>query len=243
MKKTFLLTAALLTMGSAAFAGGGFDITFGPKVGYQTARLSYEKASIKSGFSNHFTSGIFVRANFGRLYVQPEVLWFKTSDVFDVNVVGTGSNNYLNIPTGADVSLTLNQMCLQVPVLVGYDILDLRLITLRGHIGPTANFVLSSKTLVDYSVSATNGDGAQITQEGEADTNEGLNPKTISWGMQVGLGVDLLKRITLDINYNFGMSKLFGKLNDTPLGETFDFSNIDDTKQNLFMVTVGIKLL
>ena len=51
------------------------------------------------------------------------------------------------------------------------------------------------------------------------------------------------KRITLDINYNFGLSKMFDALNETSLGETFDFSNIDNTKQNMFMVTVGIKLL
>lgn len=50
MKKTFLLIAALLMMGSAAFAGGGFDIALGPKVGYQTATLSYQRDDIKAGF-------------------------------------------------------------------------------------------------------------------------------------------------------------------------------------------------
>ena len=77
MKKTFLLIAALLMMGSAAFAGGGFDIAIGPKVGYQTAKLSYQKADIKSSFSNHFTAGLFGRVTIGRLYVQPEVLYFN----------------------------------------------------------------------------------------------------------------------------------------------------------------------
>jgi hypothetical protein len=36
---------------------------------------------------------------------------------------------------------------------------------------------------------------------------------------------------------------MFEKLNETQLGETFDFSNIDNTKQNMFMVTVGVKFL
>ena len=58
MKKTFLLIAALLLMGSAAFAGGGFDIAIGPKIGYQTSKLSYDKADIKAGLSNHFTAGL-----------------------------------------------------------------------------------------------------------------------------------------------------------------------------------------
>ena len=241
MKKTFLLIAALLMMGSAAFAGGGFDIAIGPKVGFQTAKLSYEKADIKAGFANHFTAGLFGRVTIGRLYVQPEVLYFKTSNLFDVNV--TGEDEYFNIPTGANVNLTLNQMNLQVPVLIGVNILDLDLLTLRAQVGPTANFVLKSQTLIDYTVSATGNDGSQMTQEGNASSDsDQFNTKTISWGLQAGLGVDVW-RFTLDVNYNFGLSKVFGALNDTPLGETFDFTNVDNTKQNLFMVPVGFKLL
>ena len=47
MKKTFLILATLLLMGSTAFAGGDFDFAIGPKVGYQTTKLSYYKADIK----------------------------------------------------------------------------------------------------------------------------------------------------------------------------------------------------
>ena len=104
MKKTFLLIASLLMMGSAAFAGGGFDIAIGPKVGYQTAKLSYQKADIKSSFSNHFTAGLFGRVTIGRLYVQPEVLYFKTSNnFFDVSL-NPESNNIFNIPDNANVN-------------------------------------------------------------------------------------------------------------------------------------------
>ena len=56
MKKSFLLLAALLIMGSAAFAGGGVELSIGPKVGYQTATLSYKKADIKSGFAYHLSA-------------------------------------------------------------------------------------------------------------------------------------------------------------------------------------------
>ena len=239
MKKTFLLIAALLMMGSAAFAGGGFDLAIGPKVGYQTARLSYQKADIKSSFSNHFTAGLFGRVTLGRLYVQPEVLYFKTSNIFEGHVTGVESDNLFNLPTGANVNLTLNQMNLQVPVMIGVNILDLDIVTLRAQAGPTANFVLKSQTLYDktYTLDGQQGEIANTTTDQDFDT------KAISWGVQAGLGVDVLKRITLDINYNFGLSKMFDALNETTLGETFDFSNIDNTKQNMFMVTLGIKLL
>ena len=237
MKKTFLLFAALLMMGSAAFAGGGFDIAIGPKVGYQTSKLSYQKADIKSSFSNHFIAGLFGRVTIGRIYVQPEVLYFKTSNVFDGHVTGVESDNLFNLPTGANVNLTLNQMNLQVPVLVGVKIIDLDLVALRAQVGPTANVVLKSQTLFDKTYTIN---GQQENMENTT-TDQKFNTKSISWGLQAGLGVDVLDLITLDINYNFGLSKVFENLNNTTLGETFDFSNIDNTKQNMFMVTVGLK--
>ena len=241
MKKTFLLIAALLMLGSAAFAGGGIDLAIGPKIGYQTAKLSYNKANIKSDFSNHFTAGGFGRVTVGRVYVQPEVLYFKTTNVFDASVVGVESDNLFNLPTGAHLNLTLNQMNLQVPIMIGVNIIDLDIVTLRAQVGPTANFTLKSQTLYDETYTL---DGQQFElDQNNATTDKNFDTKSISWGVQAGLGVDILKRITLDINYNFGLSKMFDKLNDTQLGETFDFTNIDNTKQNLFMVTVGFKFL
>ncbi len=241
MKKTFLLIAALLMMGSAAFAGGGIDLAIGPKVGYQTASLSYQKADIKAGFSNHFTAGLFGRVTVGRIYVQPEVLYFKTSNIFDGHVTGVESDNLFNLPTGANLNLTLNQMNLQVPILVGFNVIDLDVVTLRAQVGPTANFILQSKTLYDETYTI-NGQQYEVDQQ-NATSDESFDTKSIAWGVQAGIGVDVLKRITLDINYNFGLSKMFDALNETTLGETFDFSNIDNTRQNMFMVTVGIKLL
>ncbi len=241
MKKTLLLIAALLMMGSAAFAGGGFDIAIGPKIGYQTAKLSYNKADISSGFSNHFTVGVFGRVTVGRVYVQPEVLYFKTTNVFDASVVGVESENLFNLPTGANINLTLNQMNLQVPIMVGVNLIDLDIVTLRAQVGPTANFILSSKTLYDETY--TLEEQQYNLETHDATSDQDFNPKSISWGLQAGLGVDVLKRLTLDVNYNFGLSGMFDSLNNTTLGETFDFGNIDNTKQNMFIVTVGFKFL
>ena len=233
MKKTFLLIAALLMLGSAAFADGGSGINLGIKAGFQTAKLSYEKANIKSDFANHFTVGLFGRVSAGRLYVQPEVLYFKTSNVFSATVTPEDNGNLIE---DAHVNLTLNQMNLQVPVMIGIKVIDLDLITLRAQAGPTANFVLKSQTLFDKTYSL-NGD----QPEEDTNTDEEFDPKSIAWGVQAGIGVDVMKRFTLDINYSFGLSKMFDTLENTTIGEYFntDNVNIDNTKQNLFMVTLG----
>ena len=240
MKKTFLFIAVLLMMGSTAFAGGGFDIAIGPKFGYQTASLSYDKADIKAGFSNHFTAGLFGRVTVGRVYVQPEVLYFKTSNVFSASVEGVEDENLFNLPTGAHMNLTLNQMNLQVPLMIGYNIIDLDIIKLRAQVGPTANFLMKSQTVYDQTYTL---DGQQYDVEETATSDKDFDTKSIAWGVQAGLGVDVLNRITLDVNYNFGLSKMFEKLDQTPLGETFDFNNLESKRQNMFIVTVGVKLL
>lgn len=237
MKKTFLMLAVLLMLGSSVFAGGGLDFCIGPKVGYQTATLSYQKADIKAGFANHFTVGLFGRLGFGRVYVQPEVLWFKTSSLFAMDIKTT-SSNFFNIPDNANVNLALNAMNIQVPVLVGVKIVDFSLVTLRAQAGPTANFVIDSKPVMSYTT------GESVETELPTEATDWVNTKNIAWGLQAGVGADILGKVTLDINYNYGLSRVFNKLSQTGVGsEYFDFSNIENTKQGLFMVTVGLKFL
>ena len=224
-------------LGSTMFAQ---DLDLGVKIGYQTPNLSYQKADIKSGFQNHLTFGIFGRVEYGMLYVQPEVLYFKTNNIFSLDVANT-SQTWLPEET---VTFTLNEANLQVPILVGVKFLDLGVATLRAQVGPTANFTLASTTLFDKEFKLINDDDPEHVQEMtlEDDSNI-IDTKSIAWGMQAGLGADILGKITLDINYNFGLSKVFGGLNNTNLGNYFDFSNVDNTKQSLFMVTVGYKFL
>lgn len=239
MKKTFLLIAAILMMGSAAFAGGGFDIAIGPKVGYQTTKLSYQRDDIKAGFMNHFTVGLFGRVEIGGLYVQPEVLWFKSSNAFSLgtNVAQDTIIGDITIPTGADMTFTLNAMNIQVPVFIGYklNLVD-NLLAIRAQVGPTLNFTIPRQTLVSRAVG---------TSEAAEIDNEDFDTKSIAFGLQGGIGFDILKRITLDVNYNFGISKVFGAdlINNTEWGQYINTDNIANVHNNMFMVTVGFKFL
>ena len=238
MKKTFLLIAAMLMMGSAAFAGGPIDFSIGPKVGYQTSRLSYQKEDIKAGFVNHLTVGLFGRIEIGGFYVQPEALWFKTSNVFELNtnvhqdvIIGD-----ITVPDGANVEFTLNAMNIQVPVLLGYkfEILD-DIFAIRAQVGPTLNFTLPQKT---FAKAVGNSEPTEIN-------NDTFDTKSIGFGLQGGLGIDLFDGLTLDVNYNFGINKIFGAdlINNTEWGQYIDTNNISNVHSNMFMVTIGYKFL
>jgi hypothetical protein len=241
MKKTFLVLAVLLMFGSSAFAIGGIDLSIGPKIGYQTAKLSYQKSDIKADFANSFTVGLFGRVEIGGFYVQPEVLWFRSKNAFTMNI--DKDENQIagfDYPNGLQFTMTRNAMNIQVPVLFGYKY-DLGIVGIRAQAGPTANFVIPGKTLVQKSASLDGeAEFPAALEEAEFDT------KGIAWGVQMGIGADILG-FTLDINYNLGISKVFGGKVIQGLApewyEAIDLNNIDQTKQNLFMVTIGYKFL
>lgn len=235
MKKSFLLIAMLLVFSGSMFAQ---DFDLGVKLGYQTSHLSYKKADIKSDFLNHMTFGLFGRVEIGSFYIEPEVLYYKTGDIFELTAENISEG--WSLPQ-EQVTFTLNESNLQVPILVGWKALDLGVVALRLQAGPTASFTIASQTLFDETFSLNGSSGETETiNEG---TNLGLDTKKISWGLQAGIGADILGKITVDINYNFGLSKIFGNLNNTSLGNYFNFNNIDQTKKNTFLVTVGYKLL
>ena len=237
MKKTFIILAALIVLSGSTFAQG-FDLSIGPKVGYQTAKLSYHKEDIKSGFAEHFTIGAFARVEIGNFYVQPEILWFKSSNVFDLetNVTHDTIIGDITIPSGANLDFTLKAMNIQVPILVGYkfNVID-GILAIRPQVGPTLNFVIPQQTLVNQSIGSA--DPTEIDKET-------FDTKSIAFGLQGGLGVDVLN-FTLDINYNFGISKVFGAniINNTSWGQYINTNNISDAHNNMFMVTLGYKFL
>ena len=237
MKKTFIILAALIVLSGSTFAQG-FDLSIGPKVGYQTAKLSYHKEDIKSGFAEHFTIGAFARIEIGNLYVEPEILWFKSSNVFDLNTNVTHDTiiGGITIPSGANLDFTLKAMNIQVPILIGYkfNVID-GILAIRPQVGPTLNIVIPQQTLVNQSIGSA--DPTEIDKET-------FDTKSIAFGLQGGLGVDVFN-FTLDINYNFGISKVFGAniINNTSWGQYIDTNNISDAHNNMFMVTLGYKFL
>ncbi len=223
MKKVFLLFAALFiaTIANAQIS----PITFGPKVGYQTTKLSVDKANIKSDFKGNMTFGVFARLTIKNIVIQPELLYFKSGKVFEVNVLGNdwGFDNFIPNPT-----FTINQSNLALPIMIGYQFIDIPIIKMRANVGPVFYFAVGK---TEYS-SNFMGDTKTKVQESP---NEDM-----TMGAALNLGIDIWK-LTLDVNYSLGLTDAFDdEINVPGLGEV---EIGDNTKQNIFTVTLGFKIL
>ena len=222
MKKVFLLFAALFV---ATIANAQFDICVGPKVGYQATKLSLDKQSIKSSFKGNMTFGVFGRVTIKKFIVQPELLYFKSGKVFEISVIddNSGIDNPAINPT-----FTFNQANLALPIFLGYQFLDLDLIKMRANVGPVFYFAVGK---TEYSSNFTGDDNHKMQES----PNE-----TMTMGAALNLGVDVW-RFTLDINYSLGLTDAFD--DELVIPGVGEFELDDNTKQNIFTVTLGFKLL
>ena len=179
MKKLLLILAIVLFANMAKAEGFGLHI--GPKIGYQTATLSVNKADIKSGFDEHLTLGLFGRFTIKNFIIQPELLWFKSGQVYQFK--GTDIMDF-------DPRVEFSQQNLALPIFLGYQFLDFKFFKLRGNVGPVMYFV----------VNQTNKTNVQ-NQEVKAKANN------MTWGGAVNVGIDVVW-FTLDINYSFALNNI-----------------------------------
>ena len=220
MKKTFLLLAVLFV---TLTANAQFDICVGPKVGYQTTNLSIDKQTIKSDFKSNMTFGVFGRITFKKIIFQPELLYFKTGNVFEVSVFEETPGWIPEVkPT-----FSINQSNLALPIFVGYQLLDLDLVKVRANVGPVFYFTMGK---TEYSANIL---GTETTKKVES-VNEDM---TI--GAALNFGVDVW-RFALDVNYSLGLTDVYD--DDIELGG-YEFEVGDNSRQNIFTVTLGFKLL
>jgi hypothetical protein len=221
MKKVFLLFAALFiaTIANAQIS----PITFGPKVGYQTTKLSTNRDVIKSDFKGNMAFGVFARLTIKNVILQPELLYYKSGKVFEVKPLGNdwGLDNLIPNPT-----FTINQSNFALPIMMGYQFIDIPLIKMRATVGPVLYFAVGE---TEYSV---NGENLPYLNESVAED--------MTMGAAFNLGVDLWK-LTLDVNYSFGLTEAFDDEIEVPGLPEIEIA--DNTKQNIFTVTLGFKLL
>jgi hypothetical protein len=178
------------------------QFAFGLKLGYNASKLHTGLDSIKSSFSSGFHVGAFARIG-KKVYLQPELYYTLQGSVLTSNL----SNWKQKITIGT----------LDIPVLVGFKIINLKAINWRIMVGPMASFIVNSKI---------NNVNSAINPVTSADL------KKTNWYIQAGTGVDFLF-LTLDLRYQLGLNKM---ITDAAKA-TFNASN------NLWVVSLGFKIL
>jgi len=217
MKKFIIASVMLLTV-SITYA----QLNFGVKAGFNSSLSlnnsnsistgDYNLNSVKSDLSNGFQAGVFARFGFNKIYFQPEFLYNIGKKDYTMTLQDAQSND-----VQLDKKVTIST--LEVPLLLGYKLLDLKLINLRAFAGPKLRFNAGSS--VDYKNLS-----AGITQD-----QLSKDIKAAQLGLEAGIGVDILM-FTLDARYNLIKDMYQTKLNS---------KIIDDIPANTFVISLGYK--
>jgi hypothetical protein len=199
MKKFSLLIVFALT--TTLMFG---QLKFGPKIGFNASKLTTSLDSVKSQFKSGFQFGAFVRIG-NRVYLQPELYYTSEGGVFEKDSLGKSWKQ--NITLGS----------LDIPVLIGFKIINTELVNLRVFAGPEASFVVN-KNISDLA--------GPIQKADLRDAN---------WYIQAGAGVDVWM-FTLDIRYQVGLNKVITEVR-------YDGSSLNfNTANNVWVVSLGFKI-
>ncbi len=173
MKKLIFATLFILTF-SSAFTQVLPGVSLGPKVGATFSRYNLDELSLDEKVRSNFHWGAFVR--FGsRAYIQPELLFMKKSGLL-IDPFVDASEQKIQLRT------------IDVPVLFGAKIADIKLTNIRLFAGPVASIVVNKEI--------------EVKNWEDAITKSDL--RGANWGVQFGVGADLLI-FTVDLRYELGM--------------------------------------
>jgi len=156
----------ILLLAVFALPGKSQEIfNLGLKAGINTSKISTNTADYKAKGVNNYLFGAFARVNLGSLYIQPEA--YYNSKGGEVNTTTTTSTvNSFNLKT------------IDVPVLLGFKIINQEPLNVRVMVGPVFSFVTKKSV------------------EGSAFTKANIENNFFGW--QYGAGVDFLF-LTLDL--------------------------------------------
>ena len=167
--KKFALSLVLFATTLILNAQSPFNI--GIKAGYNSSKIKTDIASFDESNVNNYLAGAFLRINLKKFYLQPEAYFCtKGGELKDVN--GTNSFDLKSV---------------DVPLLVGYKLIDTKLMNLRINTGPLMSFMTT-----------TDADGEDFNSD---------DIKDHFFGWQYGAGVDFMF-LTLDVR----MENSFGDI-------------------------------
>ncbi|PVX52521.1 outer membrane protein with beta-barrel domain [Balneicella halophila] len=197
MKKVVLLLVSCFVVLSATNAQG-FD--FGVKAGYLYSDIDEVSVdALKTEGNSGYFLGVFTRFSSKSWFFQPEVQYrVRSSEVVSVSDAIKGK---------VDVEMKT----IDIPLQVGTNLLDLPMIRLALHAGPTLSFNVADDTTIKNEIS-------------NFDIDKFTDYKSFIWSGQIGLTADI-SRFTVGVAYEKGFSDISDGLG----------------KNNLVLVNVGLR--
>lgn len=178
-----------------------------------TPSVSFEPASYDVGFH----VGAFARIKIAALFLQPELIFSQTNANININPDGFDPEEVADEVINSNIKYNN----FDIPILLGIKMGPAHLC-----VGPVATFKLSS---------SIDDETKKILEDiqREEDISVFTATKNATFGAQVGAGVTIAKKVTLDIRYEFGLSKL---------GESVTIGDHEfktDQRQNQFLGSIG----
>lgn len=217
MRKLFITAGLALLCGFQSFAAGPF--TFGVQLGINSTQTKFNESSFDAQSIVAFRGGLFARVTLKKFLIQPEVhLSMQRSKYsFELNVANANSTKTL-------IEQDLKSTNLEVPLMLGYQPVNVKLFKLRLSAGPVASFKLSEARSIK---SAYESDPI-VKASMEGIKNNAVVQSAV-WSGAVGLGIDIAN-ITVDARYVLGLS-------------SFEKTANASSKLNYITATVGFKFL
>ncbi len=209
MKKLFLI---VLISCISVFSYAQFQL--GLKGAVSMSSLSTDLEDYENAFKTGFQAGAYLRIG-KKLHLQPEVYFAGKSGELTYDIKAEGP--------ALTVKETVTLSTVDVPLLLGYTILNPPAVKIRLQAGPVASFVLNK----DFDVTL-NG----ISEEPDDAYKDAWND--MNWAMQFGAGVDVLF-LTIDLRYELGLTNMYSKPEE-------GISNIETVNNNLFFLSVGFRI-
>lgn len=219
MRKLILVIASVL-LGTGLMAQG---LNFGLRGGLTTAKISTD---LSENFASEnqlgYQGGVFVRLNFNRFYVQPELIYNHRSTVLEYNIYPTINGEDQEVGVRSDIKIGT----IDIPVLAGFKLVDTKMLNFRIFAGPTISFSTNESLSYEY----TTSDGENIEGDVPEDSQLSLDSfNKTNWYLQAGAGVDVLF-LTFDVRYEKGLSDIYNSGN-------LNFKN------NVWVFTLGFKFI
>ncbi len=223
MRKIILIAVmAIISVSASAELDFGIKASYISSIGFSNLEdvKGYSWNQAKSEFSNGFNAGLFARIGLGEgsFYIQPEVLYNLEKKEFSLMKELTDGTEF-------GINKVVSARTIDIPLLVGLKLLDLKVVNFRLLAGPKFRFNAGSK--FDF-------DAADGYQDEVKDVVENFRSATV--GLDAGVEVEVLNKVSLGVRYN--LIKEMSKGTDWENNNTSDYND----PLNGFIVSLGLKI-